>query len=233
MRALSTIGIKKCRWWHRAWTVQEAILPSDLIFVWGPLSLSLDTIRPAISNKSPIKALAFMTQEEYTTAIRIGGMRHLLTQLDCVTKAKKGIVPIRTSILWRDRAATDPRDNVFALTGLHAADALPRSNKCDYSLDMNEVFVNYTIHWISSTAANTLNPVIWALSYLILGRRKPRIPQDYLVGPWTCVQCQSTTATHGIHIPTTAFTKPIQGSLLPTDQSILVKAYEFLASSST
>ncbi|KAK8126867.1 heterokaryon incompatibility protein [Apiospora kogelbergensis] len=150
MRALNTIGVNQCSWWHRVWTVQEAILPSDLIFVWGPFSLSWDAICPAISNKGSIEALNFMTQEEYTTAIGIGGVHRLLTHLAWVKCAKKGLTPMRSSILWRNRAATDPRDSVYALTGLHTANTLPRSSKCDYSLDMNQVFVNFTLDLIYS-----------------------------------------------------------------------------------
>ena len=31
-------------WWSRIWTVQEAILPPTSIFIWGPLSISMETM---------------------------------------------------------------------------------------------------------------------------------------------------------------------------------------------
>ncbi|XDG07205.1 hypothetical protein ABKA04_006820 [Annulohypoxylon sp. FPYF3050] len=41
---------------------------------------------------------------------------------------------------WRGRQATDPRDQVYALTGLNDPGLLPNSEKCDYSIEPSEVY---------------------------------------------------------------------------------------------
>lgn len=74
MRALATISIYKGVWWNRVWTVQEAILPSDAVYVWGPLSLPWNTIVSATSTWVSTALHNYMTLEQRQTAVNVGRM---------------------------------------------------------------------------------------------------------------------------------------------------------------
>ncbi|KAK8084072.1 hypothetical protein PG996_002853 [Apiospora saccharicola] len=146
MKALSTVSITQGPWWHRVWTVQEGILPSSLLFIWGPLSVSWATVSSAsimwVRGGS-------MTSWQTSVAQAVGDMSHLMARVIWMNTSGEGHdKPIDRSIKWRDRAATVPRDNVFALTGLHTEKELPRSSKCDYSLGVNQVFIEFTLDLI-------------------------------------------------------------------------------------
>ena len=56
--------------------------------------------------------------------------------------------PIELAIKWRNREATNPRDNVYAFTGLYTAGTLLWSERCDYSLSVDKVFINFTLDLI-------------------------------------------------------------------------------------
>ncbi|KAK8097422.1 heterokaryon incompatibility protein-domain-containing protein [Apiospora sp. TS-2023a] len=146
MKALSTVSVTQGPWWHRVWTVQEGILPSSLLFIWGPLSVSWATVSSAsimwVRGGS-------MSSWQMSVAQAVGDMRHLMARVIWMNTSGEGHdKPIDRSIKWRDRAATDSRDNVFALTGLYTEKELPRSSKCDYSLGVNQVFIEFTLDLI-------------------------------------------------------------------------------------
>ncbi|KAK7960662.1 HET-domain-containing protein [Apiospora saccharicola] len=46
-RALKSLSRLENAWWKRIWTVQEAVLPDDLTFQWGPLTLPWRTLMDA------------------------------------------------------------------------------------------------------------------------------------------------------------------------------------------
>ncbi|KAK8009222.1 heterokaryon incompatibility protein-domain-containing protein [Apiospora marii] len=154
MKALGTVSIVKGPWWHRVWTVQEAMLPNDLLYLWGPLSLSKNTTESATSVWVSSN-LRKMAPKQLSTAMELGDMGHLMARFIWFNGWEEGLEnPMDTMIKWRLRAATDPRDNVYALTGLHTAGTLLRSGKCDYSLDMEQVFINYTLDLIYRSGHN-------------------------------------------------------------------------------
>ncbi|KAK7923651.1 hypothetical protein PG985_007722 [Apiospora marii] len=160
MKALGTISVAKCPWWHRIWTVQEVMLPSKAHFVWGPLTLSWATVTSALKvwtpwvNKGDTTIGTYgngegMSPRQMGTAISLGDINGLMTIVCWINDPGKGRdTPIAALIKWRDRLATDPRDNVYALTGLYTAKSLPRSSKCDYSLDVKQVFIDFTLDLI-------------------------------------------------------------------------------------
>ncbi|TGO13676.1 hypothetical protein BTUL_0065g00320 [Botrytis tulipae] len=48
LRALASVGYAKNSWWKRIWTVQEAILPSEILFHWGPLQIPWGSVVGAL-----------------------------------------------------------------------------------------------------------------------------------------------------------------------------------------
>ncbi|KAM0820770.1 hypothetical protein AB5N19_06590, partial [Seiridium cardinale] len=52
---------------------------------------------------------------------------------------------------FRHRNATDPRDKVYALTGLIPEGKLPRTSRCDYGLTVQQVYVAATMDFIEDT----------------------------------------------------------------------------------
>ncbi|KAK8030064.1 heterokaryon incompatibility protein [Apiospora rasikravindrae] len=155
MRALATISPTRHPWWHRVWTVQEAILPSDAAFVWGPLTLTWATATSAsttwiswTSTNTPGDRES-MDLKQMLMATGAGDIGHLLEKVHWTNTSGQGRDgPNPASIKWRDRNSTEVRDNVYALTGLYHARELPRSSGCDYSLSVNRVFINFTLDLI-------------------------------------------------------------------------------------
>lgn len=167
MEAFSTISVAKCPWWHRVWTVQEAIIPKDALFVWGPLTLSWATATsaatiwtPWVNNRDTTIGTCGngegMSLQQLKTAISVGDINRLITLVIWMNTPGNGRdTPIAAPIKWRDRRATDPRDSVYALTGLYPPGRFRMSSKCDYSLTVNEVFINFTLDFIFRNEGNT------------------------------------------------------------------------------
>ncbi|KAK8016948.1 heterokaryon incompatibility protein-domain-containing protein [Apiospora rasikravindrae] len=150
MTALGLISPRKGPWWHRVWTVQEAMLPSDAVFLWGPFSISGETMEVATR--------AWIQTSDYEESLTPSqcGMLHdpgylgsLMANVIWMGYDNEiGEPPLPTAIKWRTRSATMPVDKVYALTGLNVAGVLPRSEKCDYSLGLKQVYINFTLDLI-------------------------------------------------------------------------------------
>ncbi|KAK8121807.1 HET-domain-containing protein [Apiospora sp. TS-2023a] len=151
MTALGRISPKKGPWWQRIWTVQEAMLPPDAIFLWGPFSISWDTMQAACGAWTrTCDYEEGMTGSQCEMLHDPGFLGHLMANLIWMDAydSERGEPPLPTAIKWRERAATMPVDKVYALTGLNVAGVLPRSEKCDYALDLRQVYINYTVDLI-------------------------------------------------------------------------------------
>lgn len=151
MTALGQISPTKGLWWQRVWTVQEAMLPPDAVFLWGPFSISWDTMSAA--------SMAWTRTCDYEEPLsgsqcemmhNPGFLGDLMTNVIWMGAydSEWGEPPLPTAIKWRERSATMPVDKVYAMTGLNIAGFMPRSEKCDYSLDLRQVYINYTLDLI-------------------------------------------------------------------------------------
>ncbi|KAK7994740.1 heterokaryon incompatibility protein-domain-containing protein [Apiospora arundinis] len=122
MRALSTVSTVQGPWWHRVWTVQEAMLPNDLLYLWGPLLLSKNTTKSATSVWMSSNLLK-MTPKQLRTVVELGDMSHLMARFIWFNGWEEGLENLMdTMIKWRLRAATDLRDNV--MTAMPAANPI-------------------------------------------------------------------------------------------------------------
>ncbi|KAK8075685.1 heterokaryon incompatibility protein [Apiospora hydei] len=151
MTALGLIGPRKGPWWHRVWMVQEAMLPPDAVFLWGPFSISWDTMDAAtrawVQTSDYEEHLTPSQCEMLHDPGHLGSLMATVIWMNCYNH-ETGEPPLPTAIKWRTRSATMPVDTVYALTGLNSGGVLPRSEKCDYSLDMRQVYINYTLDLI-------------------------------------------------------------------------------------
>ncbi|KAK6860612.1 hypothetical protein PG995_004248 [Apiospora arundinis] len=151
MEALSQIGPVKGVWWHRVWTVQEAMLPPDAAILWGPFSIAWSTLDAMTRSwmQDSYQAAEAFTHEQDCMIDEVGHLGSWVAHIIWIGQDRAtGAPPMPTAVKWRSRSATVAVDNVYALTGLHHAGALPRSEKCDYALDVRQVYINYTMDLI-------------------------------------------------------------------------------------
>jgi hypothetical protein len=143
-------------WWSRIWTVQEAILPPTSIFIWGSLSISMETMSlaattihtsPDIYNIFPVST--FLDGEV---------INHFTSRVMGLGFTTRGETPFYTFKRWMYRNATDPLDKVYALMGLFPDETFPRVPSCDYELSPATLYTRITCDLIE--AEWNLRPLI-------------------------------------------------------------------------
>ena len=147
-------------WWSRIWTVQEAIIPSSGILVWGPLSVPRKDVLAAARNLRDLSNLPSLPngfalyRHTYTELLRrllypVHGFNHSKTDnaLDLLMR-------------WRHREFTDPRDKVYALLGMIAPTAIPSAQICDYTITVPGLFAQVTLDLIDHEGS--LRPLLGA-----------------------------------------------------------------------
>lgn len=167
-RALNSIGPSEHSWWHRVWTVQEAILPSSKRLLWGPLELDWEVLDQFANAKTPLEAPWASNGRELIgagkTETEISGMINeclsvLASNILSVNGVNKGDGPISTILKWRRRNATDPRDNVFGLLGLLPSD-MPTfyTDRCNHKTPTHLVYRAFTLDVMLYT--KSLDPLV-------------------------------------------------------------------------
>ncbi|CAH0051187.1 unnamed protein product [Clonostachys solani] len=150
MKALRSISIQDCPWWHRVWTVQESILPSDKTFIWGPLQITWDTLSNATQAWISGSSESWLDYEYESIAAEVGDLGNFLARIVWIQIAQDGTDDLfKSMIRWRSRKATDPLDNIYALTGLHPPGEFPRIERCDYSLSVVRLYSEFTVDLIN------------------------------------------------------------------------------------
>ncbi|KAI0895030.1 heterokaryon incompatibility protein-domain-containing protein [Annulohypoxylon nitens] len=140
LTALRSISYYECPWWLRIWTVQEAVLPKQSTIVWGPFEIPWDIFilgarTFTFTAFSKLKIVSNLSPEEQWAVFNIFRQVKALANANNLKHD-----PISVMTRWRGRQATDPRDQVYALTGLNDPGLLPNSEKCDYSIEPSEVY---------------------------------------------------------------------------------------------
>lgn len=141
-------------------TVQEAALPANLVFVWGPFSLTWDVMIQASTN-----FIQFHKVEQLLSPHGNILRKHstLLGDFTCnviwlsIAKSRND-TPLQSIIRWRGRQATDVRDKVYGLLGMFPAGTLPTIEQCDYTLSPSALFSSLTIDLI--LLERSLRPLI-------------------------------------------------------------------------
>lgn len=154
-RALRSIGPQEHPWWHRVWTIQEAILPSSKTLIWGPLELDWGVLDQLARTKSTSWVQwtsdtgdvigAAQTEAEINRMIN-ECLDVLATNIISVNEGNKGNGPIETVLKGRRRKAFDPRDKVFGLLGLLPSEMpLSHTNQCNHQTPLQQVYRAFTL----------------------------------------------------------------------------------------
>ena len=111
-------------WWTRAWTAQEAILPSVTVFHYGDWTMPLEGFETC--RRSRIKHLG---NPYYVTAYQATGdapgprasIDKLMGIIEWIRSIKNANSPYKTLLdvyrIFADRQCSDPRDKIYSLLG--------------------------------------------------------------------------------------------------------------------
>ncbi|CAI6090769.1 unnamed protein product [Clonostachys chloroleuca] len=141
IQALRSISVGQNQWWHRVWTLQEAILPSKSLALWGPLSIPWDVVINAgfVHLRTYIPALNNVTHSQRDVLFTL--FAHT-TGLQWAKEATHG--PLDTAFRWNFRQASDPLDKVYGFLGLFPPGTLKRVEDCNYRLAPGTLYAMFT-----------------------------------------------------------------------------------------
>ncbi|KAF0330026.1 HET-domain-containing protein [Colletotrichum asianum] len=134
-------------WWSRIWTVQEVVLPSNALVIWGPLCLPWATFKQAARRlcSGLFPRLHYPILDTFHDIVNnfTGPVRGLEI-------AEAGESPLNILQRWRHRKATDPRDKAFALMGMFSHTPIPGVQICDYDMSVVNLYKKVTAGLIQS-----------------------------------------------------------------------------------
>lgn len=149
-------------WWHRIWTVQEAVLPRKAMVFCGRLELDWSVF---------VKALRLMERRSWgvcsegwksrpsLSTINMENLKVYRLRVDAIENCRRSPLKITDALVsHRYREAGDPRDKLYALLGLKTDWGAQLSVAVDYSLSPRDVFRKMTTELILLT--KNLKPLI-------------------------------------------------------------------------
>ncbi|VUC27684.1 unnamed protein product [Clonostachys rosea] len=141
IQALRSISTGQNQWWQRVWTLQEAILPSKGLVLWGPLSIPWDVVINAgfVHLRTYIPALNNVTHAQRDILFSL--FSHTVG-LQWAKEATHG--PLDTAFRWNFRQASDPLDKVYGFLGLFPPGTLKRVEECNYRLSPGTLYAMFT-----------------------------------------------------------------------------------------
>ncbi|KAF5655218.1 heterokaryon incompatibility (het-6OR allele) [Fusarium heterosporum] len=125
------LSLLQLPWWHRAWTVQEAVLPSDAIVVCGNLEMPF-SLFPKLYSDLAIHYYNNCCEWGKTLSVFWEQMHALLNACDDYHDDSINIHKLLNT--FRSRHASNPRDKVYAYLGLCPGIST------DYKMPHEEVF---------------------------------------------------------------------------------------------
>lgn len=163
-------------WWHRLWTIQEAVLPTQALFIYGTTRVPLHTFgkaRAAFELHFVGKCCAFKDS-------LLGTFSDGYQSLIYMKSGPRDNDLFCTALnMFRSRKASDHRDRVFALLGLGS------SLKADYSISVEAIYIRTIRHSIETSGD------LVSLLRTFEMDRSPRLPQwvpDWRASPDTSRQ---------------------------------------------
>ncbi|KAG4435199.1 hypothetical protein IFR05_009307 [Cadophora sp. M221] len=156
IQALRSIAVDDHQWWGRIWTVQEVILPSNKVFLWGPLQLPWDILTRCAkvwTTKGLPHKLDQLISRDHTpdlTDIIERTVGWLLVNVIWINGAHNGQEePVQIFMKWRGRKASEPRDKIFGLLGLLPSTMeLRYTDQCDYGTPTEQVYCAFMLDMI-------------------------------------------------------------------------------------
>lgn len=172
IKALQAFSIEGNPWWARVWTVQEAVLPLEKVFLWGRLSIPWQTVRRATLTWT--QSYPDRLDERLKEPWKMKIMADMMAMVVWLDTAKLQDRPVFLVNQWRFREATDPRDKIYALMGLCPSGKLPSMEKCNYDMSAVDVFCGLSFDLMRSE--QDLFPLIMD-PRLEIGKATPGIPR--------------------------------------------------------
>ena len=169
----SLAPLMKLTWWHRIWTVQEAILPPYCVAMCGSLTLPWATFMQASTN---------FRRHHYKMCCNraVSSLKEFNNKIKELEDTRREMVSDSGTDMnrifqkFQDRNATDPRDKVFGLLALGATSSsgltIAAGLSADYSASNPEIFVQTALKLIRQT--RVLDLLLRAREY----DRNPHLP---------------------------------------------------------
>ena len=159
-----------CHWFWRLWVVQEIVLASEALIIWGDSRISWQWVASAAAR---VRNTHFQVIQEH----QIYGVfnAYLLFRMSRKTRHRDvlRLSFLRTLTLTRQFEVSDPRDRIYGLLGLMTTDADPDNGvlflEPDYGMTAAELY--------AKTACKVL-PVDKSLKLLSAVQHGPSIPTD-------------------------------------------------------
>ena len=174
MNATETISVWSQPWWQRVWTLQEAVLPSRKVILWGPLTLMwehLDQYRGGWFTEEYCDRAWYYHEKGYKRDHLYELLLHVMWVNDTFDTNLFGM--LRLIIIWREkRDAADPRDKVFGYSGISKQNTMPLVQACNYETPLAALYGAATLDIIRNDGLQALmmNP------RLEEGRRTQDVP---------------------------------------------------------
>lgn len=132
------LSLIKLSWWHRVWTVQEAVLPPEATLMCGTLELPFPTLVQVRKNgyRHRHKGCCGSFGHFKGLYAQIRGLNYIKR-----SSKKPSLMPLALN-LFRSRQASDPRDRVNAFLGLGS------SITADYSSSFEDIYRRSTRSFI-------------------------------------------------------------------------------------
>lgn len=154
MEEVSLGPLMKLQWWHRIWTVQEAILPQYCVAMCGPLTLPWVLFTGASAN---------FRRHHYEMCCNraVSSLKEFNNKIQELEDTRRELISEggtnmnRIFQKFQDRHATDSRDKVFGLLALGATRSsgltIAASLGADYSTNSHEIFTRTSLKLIRQT----------------------------------------------------------------------------------
>ncbi len=157
MKAMENISAFSQAWWQRVWTLQEAVLPTHKLIVWGHLTVSWDCLSHILTRPGWLTYECAVRRDALEKALPpdVPFVDHLYQVLLHVlwTNEMRLSYPhtlLRSIMLWRQkRDATDPRDKVLGYMGLAPENSLPNVAVCNYETPVANLYGAATLDLIA------------------------------------------------------------------------------------
>lgn len=138
-QALSTL--MDLAWWHRIWTVQEAVLPFNATVICGGLSVNWNLFASAATNIYNHSVRCCDDTFEEPSGDMLTAFQQSVSSISWYRNDQDTKHRLRNAFIsFRNRIASDPRDKVFGLIGLLPPQMQYLSKAADYSLNKQQVY---------------------------------------------------------------------------------------------
>lgn len=143
-------------WWNRVWTVQESILPTDCTVIYGPVEIPWCTLLTAVSNFQRHRTGCCSSMPGIHDMLNLHvDIIPVLHELRAQFRAKEPSTLEAMVRSFRYRAASNPRDKIYALLPLVTDWGDQPCLSPDYAKSPRQVYSTAAVSMIKSSDSLT------------------------------------------------------------------------------